>query len=174
MYGAWLIEELARHGYRLSPGTLYPILHRMQASGLLTSTEQVVEGKRRRCYVSTPAGDQALEEARRQALELVGGGAVNRDAVGSRVTVTKPDGTVVVNGSVPAFEPGGPKNWSQAFSGAMPLSTPLRIIAYEGVWSGAWWLWDRYEDDIRVRKYASPEPTLVVAPERLSFMGGRP
>lgn len=73
VYGAWLIEELARHGYRLSPGTLYPILHRMQESGLLTSTDLVVDGKRRRCYVSTPAGAQALEEARRQALELVGG-----------------------------------------------------------------------------------------------------
>lgn len=81
--------------------------------------------------------------------------------------IHKPDGTFIINGSVPAFEPGGPKNWSQTFSGVMPPSTPLRIIAYEGVWSGAWWLWDRYEDDIRVRKYASPEPTVTVSPERL-------
>ncbi|NMC01995.1 MAG: PadR family transcriptional regulator, partial [Chloroflexi bacterium] len=28
VYGLWLIEELARHGYELSPGTLYPILHK--------------------------------------------------------------------------------------------------------------------------------------------------
>jgi hypothetical protein len=83
--------------------------------------------------------------------------------------VHQPDGTLIVNGSVPAFEPGGPKNWSQTFSGIMPLNTPLRIIAYEGVWSGAWWLWDRFEDDIRVRKYASPEPTVVISPELLNF-----
>lgn len=70
VYGAWMIDELARHGYALSPGTLYPILHRMEENGLLTSAYRVVEGKRRRYYSITPAGEQALEQARRQAMEL--------------------------------------------------------------------------------------------------------
>ena len=47
----------------------------------------------------------------------------------------------------------------------MPLDTPLRILANETVWSGAWWLWDRYEDDIRVRLYTDPEPTVSIAAE---------
>lgn len=72
VYGLWLIKELARHGYSLSPGTLYPLLHRMEKDGLLSSSHRVVDGRRRRYYVSTPAGDDALAQARRQALELVG------------------------------------------------------------------------------------------------------
>jgi DNA-binding PadR family transcriptional regulator len=70
-YGAWLIDELGHHGYALSPGTLYPLLHRMEQDGLLTSDHQVIDGKRRRYYATTPAGEQALAEARRQAIELV-------------------------------------------------------------------------------------------------------
>ncbi len=70
VYGSWLIDELARHGYTLSPGTLYPILHRMEEDGLLSSTHQVIDGKRRRYYTITSAGEQALKEARRQAIEL--------------------------------------------------------------------------------------------------------
>jgi PadR family transcriptional regulator, regulatory protein PadR len=70
VYGSWLIDELARHGYSLSPGTLYPILHRLEEDGLLKSSHKVVEGKRRRYYVITPLGMQALDEARRQAIEL--------------------------------------------------------------------------------------------------------
>ena len=70
-YGAWLIEELARHGYALSPGTLYPLLHRLEQDGLLTSSHRVVEGKRRRYYAATPAGEEALAQARRQAIELI-------------------------------------------------------------------------------------------------------
>ena len=71
VYGAWLIEELGRHGYALSPGTLYPILHRLEKDGLLTGTDQVVHGKRRRYYAITTAGETALTQARRQAIELV-------------------------------------------------------------------------------------------------------
>ncbi|MCV7073694.1 helix-turn-helix transcriptional regulator, partial [Mycobacterium rufum] len=41
VHGAWLTEELARHGYDISPGTLYPTLHRLEADGLLTSQQQV-------------------------------------------------------------------------------------------------------------------------------------
>lgn len=70
VYGVWLIEELGRHGYRLSPGTLYPILHDMAKDGLLTRSEQVVGGKVRKYYAITESGRTALEEARAKLREL--------------------------------------------------------------------------------------------------------
>ena len=72
VYGMWLIAELARHGYVLSPGTLYPLLHRMERNGLLVHHDRVVQGKRRRYYTATAEGRDALAVARRQALQLVG------------------------------------------------------------------------------------------------------
>jgi PadR family transcriptional regulator, regulatory protein PadR len=71
VHGLWLIEELARHGYRFSPGTLYPILHGLEAAGLLAGERQVVHGKVRRCYRLTRAGKRALRLARAKAIELV-------------------------------------------------------------------------------------------------------
>jgi len=71
VYGVWLIEELARHGYELSPGTLYPILHKLEEEGLLTSEKQVVEGKVRKYYRLTAAGQEALDQAREKARELL-------------------------------------------------------------------------------------------------------
>lgn len=70
IHGAWMTAELAEHGHRLSPGTLYPTLHRMEADGLLRSRELVVEGRRRRLYSITPEGRKALAEARRSLREL--------------------------------------------------------------------------------------------------------
>lgn len=70
VYGAWLIEELRKHGYAMSPGTLYPILHRMETDGYLQSTYQVVEGRQRRYYQITTAGQRALEQAREHLREL--------------------------------------------------------------------------------------------------------
>lgn len=71
-YGLWLIEELARHGYRLSPGTLYPLLHRMEQQGYLRSRE-VREGRRaRRLYRATAGGRKALISAREKVRELFG------------------------------------------------------------------------------------------------------
>jgi DNA-binding PadR family transcriptional regulator len=71
VYGLWLIEELGRHGYRLSPGTLYPTLHALEEEGLLRSYEEVVEGKVRKYYVTTEKGRTALAEAREKIVELV-------------------------------------------------------------------------------------------------------
>jgi DNA-binding PadR family transcriptional regulator len=70
VHGAWLTEELGRHGYRVSPGTLYPTLHRLEADGLLVSQQQVVNGRARRVYRATPAGHAALAEERRALREL--------------------------------------------------------------------------------------------------------
>lgn len=70
VHGAWLTEELKRHGYRVSPGTLYPTLHRLEADGLLTSRREVVNGRARRVYQATEAGRAALAEDRRVLREL--------------------------------------------------------------------------------------------------------
>jgi PadR family transcriptional regulator PadR len=68
--GAWMSVELARHGYSISPGTLYPTLHRMEAEGLLRSTRTVAAGRSRREYVVTARGVTALDEGRRALREL--------------------------------------------------------------------------------------------------------
>lgn len=69
-YGAWMIEELKNHGYEMSPGTLYPLLHSMESSGLLEMEEKTVEGKIRKYYRITSLGADVLEEAQKKAHEL--------------------------------------------------------------------------------------------------------
>ncbi len=71
-YGLSMIEELARHGYRLSPGTLYPILHGLEKKGYLRSTEQRVGRTARRMYRITPTGKRALDAGKRKVRELFG------------------------------------------------------------------------------------------------------
>ncbi|MEU1299871.1 PadR family transcriptional regulator [Streptomyces shenzhenensis] len=70
IHGAWMTEELGRHGYEISPGTLYPTLHRLEADGLLTSEQRVVDGRARRVYRATEAGKRALDADRRALREL--------------------------------------------------------------------------------------------------------
>lgn len=71
IHGAWMTEELAHHGYKISPGTLYPTLHRLEGEGLLTSRQEAVDGKVRRLYRATDAGHAALAEDRAALAELV-------------------------------------------------------------------------------------------------------
>jgi len=71
IYGAEIAEELVRHGYRLSEGTLYPTLHQLEEFGYLNSQHKVVQGKRRRYYRATAAGKKILAEAHAKLLELV-------------------------------------------------------------------------------------------------------
>lgn len=72
VFGLWFIEELACHGYKLSPGTLYPLLHSLEQKGYLLSTIER-EGKRsRRMYQATPTGCKALAAARQKVSELFG------------------------------------------------------------------------------------------------------
>jgi DNA-binding PadR family transcriptional regulator len=70
VYGLWLIEELGRHGYKLSPGTLYPMLHSMEEKGYLHSVEERSGKLARRVYRATSVGEQALENAKRKVSEL--------------------------------------------------------------------------------------------------------
>lgn len=72
VYGAWMAEELARHGYRISPGTLYPLLQRLEGGGLLSSSEHIVEGRVRRVYKATTAGAEELVRLRNVISELSG------------------------------------------------------------------------------------------------------
>ncbi len=70
-YGAEITEELVRHGYRLSQGTLYPTLHLLEQLGYLRSRVDFVRGRRRKYYRATPAGRKVLRQARQKLLELV-------------------------------------------------------------------------------------------------------
>ena len=70
--GLGIIQELQRHGYHLSPGTIYPLLHGMERRGYLRSQE-VRRGKiARRLYRASPAGRAALAKAREKVKELLG------------------------------------------------------------------------------------------------------
>lgn len=71
IYGSGISAELARHGYRLSWGTLYPLLHNLEAEGFLSREDRIVDGKIRKYYRITSRGQGALDETRRKALELV-------------------------------------------------------------------------------------------------------
>ena len=72
VFGLGMIEELDRHGYKLSPGTLYPMLHRLEEQGFLRSRRESVGGKIRRVYRATPAGRKALTAAKSKIRELFG------------------------------------------------------------------------------------------------------
>ena len=71
VYGVALNEELAIHGYNLSPGTLYPLLHGLEEIGFLERSPQVVGGKVRKYYSLTDRGQQALDDLRYKIRELV-------------------------------------------------------------------------------------------------------
>ncbi|WP_137121342.1 PadR family transcriptional regulator [Segeticoccus rhizosphaerae] len=70
IHGAWMADELAHHGYQISPGTLYPTLHRLQERRLLTSRQVVVAGRARRVYTITDTGRAVLAQERRALAEL--------------------------------------------------------------------------------------------------------
>ena len=72
IFGLWIIDELGRHGYKLSPGTLYPILHGLERRGYLRSSEKREGRQLRRLYRATPAGRKALATAKIKVRELVG------------------------------------------------------------------------------------------------------
>ena len=70
VYGFAMIEELGRHGYRLSAGTLYPILHGLERRGYLSSKVERNGGSVRRLYRATSAGRRALAAAKLKVQEL--------------------------------------------------------------------------------------------------------
>jgi Predicted transcriptional regulators len=69
-YGQWMISELAHHGYRLSLGTLYPMLHAMERKGYLKSKQQRTGRAIRRVYRATALGRSAHKFAKIKIREL--------------------------------------------------------------------------------------------------------
>ena len=70
IFGLRIIEELNRHGYRIGPGTIYPLLHSMERRGWLRVDSKIVAGRRRKTYAATAAGRRALKLARVRVREL--------------------------------------------------------------------------------------------------------
>lgn len=71
IFGLDMIRELSHHGYILSPGTIYPILHGMEKEGYLSAESQLVNGKIRKYYLATETGKQALADAYKKTRELL-------------------------------------------------------------------------------------------------------
>jgi PadR family transcriptional regulator, regulatory protein PadR len=78
--GVEIMEELRHHGYKIGPGTLYPLLHDLEVGGHLACTEEVVHGKRRKNFRITPKGRKLLSKARSKLQELAGEIIEDRDA----------------------------------------------------------------------------------------------
>jgi PadR family transcriptional regulator PadR len=72
IFGLGMAEELARHGYKISLGTLYPLLHNLEKKGYLRSTEQRSGKSARKIYRATPLGRKALKAAKIKVRELFG------------------------------------------------------------------------------------------------------
>jgi PadR family transcriptional regulator PadR len=72
IFGLGMAEELARHGYKISLGTLYPLLHGLEKKGYLRSTEHRVGKSARKVYRATPLGRKALKAAKVKVRELFG------------------------------------------------------------------------------------------------------
>lgn len=69
IYGLWMLQELAEHGHTLSPGTLYPLLARMESNGWLRSQSEG-GAKERKNYRITPTGRKLLKRLRGEVEEL--------------------------------------------------------------------------------------------------------
>lgn len=70
IYGVWMMDELKRHGYQISPGTLYPILHEMERDGMVKKEPRNVNGRIRKIYRATKAGKRTLDTLRGFVSEL--------------------------------------------------------------------------------------------------------
>jgi PadR family transcriptional regulator PadR len=69
IFGLAMMNELAHHGYRIGPGTLYPLLHGLERAGLLKAVH-LGGGERRKMYRITAAGRKALAGASKKVDEL--------------------------------------------------------------------------------------------------------
>src|SRR5271157_3765601 len=72
IFGLGMLEELARHGYRISPGTLYPLLHGLEKKGYLKAKELRKGKSLRKVYRATPLGRKALKAAKLKVREFIG------------------------------------------------------------------------------------------------------
>jgi len=70
VFGVGLMEELARHGYEIGPGTLYPTLNKLEKGDFLSCEARTVDHKQRKYYRITPAGKALLDEMKQKIEEL--------------------------------------------------------------------------------------------------------
>ncbi len=82
--GVEIMEELRHHGYKIGPGTLYPILHGLHQAGYVRSEDEVVAGKRRKNFRTTARGRKLLAEAREKLVELAAEVIDDEDALAAR------------------------------------------------------------------------------------------
>jgi DNA-binding PadR family transcriptional regulator len=65
LHGYAIVEEISRRSegeFDLAEGTIYPALHRLEDAGLLSSSWEVVSGRRRRVYALSHNGVEAVRE----------------------------------------------------------------------------------------------------------------
>jgi len=72
IFGLGMLDELARHGYRISPGTLYPLLHGLEKKGYIAAKELRNGKSLRKVYRATPLGRKALGSAKVKVREFIG------------------------------------------------------------------------------------------------------
>ncbi|MAX65346.1 MAG: PadR family transcriptional regulator, partial [Halobacteriovoraceae bacterium] len=72
IYGAWMIEELKEHGYKISPGAIYPIFKSLEKKQLLKARYEQKGKIKRRWYKCTPKGKRELAKAKIKLKELIG------------------------------------------------------------------------------------------------------
>jgi len=72
IFGLGMVEELGRRGYRISPGTLYPLLHGLERKGYICCIEKRDGKSLRKIYRATPLGRKALAAARVKVREFIG------------------------------------------------------------------------------------------------------
>ena len=72
----YAVKEALREGsdgrFNLPTGTIYPALHRLEGAGLIAGSWSVVDGRRRRSYRLTAAGEQRLRTERGAWHEFAG------------------------------------------------------------------------------------------------------
>ncbi|TGK82229.1 PadR family transcriptional regulator [Leptospira noumeaensis] len=72
IYGVWMMEELKEHGYKISPGSLYPLLKNLEDKGLIRSRKEQMGKVMKKFYRITPKGKKELSSAKIKLRELIG------------------------------------------------------------------------------------------------------
>ena len=70
-YGAWMLDELSKHGYDFGPSTIYPLLKEMTSSHILAVENKVIDGKQRKYYSITEEGKALLNLSIHQVKKLL-------------------------------------------------------------------------------------------------------
>ncbi|MBI5953374.1 MAG: PadR family transcriptional regulator [Chloroflexi bacterium] len=70
-YGYSLLKQLADQGLEVDQGTLYPLLRRLEAQGLLESVWKLEEARPRRYYVISAEGRKLLPKLKKEWAGIV-------------------------------------------------------------------------------------------------------